>query len=188
MPWAGHNPGRIFWDDLTVPATGIRPGGGTFEPDIDVTLGGTLLYDGGRTEVAGLVCQFSHAWAEGTDIEPHVHWAKTTSASGNVLWRMEYRWSSIGEVMDSSWTTLDVTTTVSGTPDTDTAEKHLISEFGTIDCTGKSISDMMIIQISRIGGDASDTYAADARLLEFDIHFQRDFPGSFQEFIKDPAE
>ncbi len=37
---------------------------------------------------------------------------------------------------------------------------------------------MLIMQLSRIGADELDTYAADARLLEFDFHYEIDRPGS----------
>ena len=43
---------------------------------------------------------------------------------------------------------------------------------------------MLLIKLSRIGGDASDTYGADARLLEFDIHYQINTLGSELEFVK----
>lgn len=39
--------------------------------------------------------------------------------------------------------------------------------------------------MSSIGGDALDTYASDARLLELDIHYQSDGHGSERERAKD---
>lgn len=172
------------WDDLRFPATAINPPGQVSDPDVEAT-SGLLLFDGGGTELIYALAQMPHAWSEGTTVVPHVHWQKTTSAAGNVLWRCRYKMAPIGEVMDAAWTTLaDVTEPVDGTPDTDTADMHMISTFGDLDMTDKQISDCILFEISRIGG--SDTYGADARLLEFDIHYQIDASGSFYEFIKDP--
>ncbi len=81
-------------------------------------------------------------------------------------------------------TSSDVTSPVSGTPDNDTANEVLISSFDAIDMTDCRISCLIIWKLSRIGGDASDTYGADARLLELDFHYKTDSFGSVQEFTK----
>ena len=142
------------------------------------------LFAAGSSEIIFMLAQLPHCWAPGSDLKPHLHWQKTTSASGNVLWRFEYKWAPRAAVMDASFTAVDVSTPVAATPDNDTADEHLISAFGALSATGKEISDMLVIKLSRIGGDAADTYGADARLLEFDIHFQIDSFGSNQEFVK----
>jgi NAD(P)H-hydrate repair Nnr-like enzyme with NAD(P)H-hydrate epimerase domain len=43
---------------------------------------------------------------------------------------------------------------------------------------------MLLMTLSRVHNNAGDTYAADARLIEFDIHYQVISPGSRQEFVK----
>lgn len=161
-----------YWDDLRIPVTSLNPAGNASPPDVDQDLGGTLLFASNATEVIGFVIQLPHSYYAGTDLEPHVHWAKTTSASGNVQWQFDYKWAKIGEEIDSSWTTLTSSTPVAGTPDTDTANKHLITGFSSIDGTGASFSDMLICTLARDHDHESDTYGADARLLEIDIHFQ----------------
>ena len=103
----------------------------------------------------------------------------------DVYWQLQYRWAKIGEVMDASWTTIGASTVSTGTPDGDTANEHLITPLPTIDGTGAGISDMLICQLSRVHDNVADTYGADARLFEFDIHYQIDQPGSEQEFTKD---
>lgn len=165
------------YDDLRFPATAINPAGPASAPQADTSIPG-LLFDASQTEVVHMIAQMPHAWATGTDLNPHLHWQKTTSASGNVLWRFEYRWCDIGDVMDAAWTTIDSYTTVSGTPDNNTAGEHLITSFGNIAATGKGISAMLLMRLSRVGGSSDDTYGADARLLEFDIHYAVDGLGS----------
>ena len=172
------------WDDLRSPATAINPPGAASDPDVEATTG-LLLFRAGGTELIYVFQQMPHSWKEGSPIVPHVHWQKTTSAVGNVLWRMRYKMAPLAEVMDANWSVaVDVTTTVPGIPDTDTADYHMISSFGELDMTGKQISDCILYEISRIGGDVSDTYGADARLLEFDAHYQIDAAGSIHQFIK----
>jgi hypothetical protein len=171
------------WDDLRFPAVGINPPGLISDPGLDTT-NGCFLFDAAGTEAVVLSAQLPHAWNEGTSIVPHIHWQKTSSAVGNVLWRFEYKWAPINEVMDANFTPVDSDEVVDGTQDTNTANKHLITSFGELDCTGRQISDMLIIRVSRIGGDDLDTYDADARFLEFDIHYRIDAIGSAQQFRK----
>lgn len=172
------------WDDLRFPAQAINPPGGISDADVDPDTG-LLLYAGNGTEVAMGVAQMPHAWDEFTPINPHVHWQKTTSASGNVLWRLEYELVNNGEVAAMDYgTALDVSAAVHGTPDDNTANRVLISSFGDIDMTDMTISCLLFWKLSRIGGDALDTYAADARLVEFDIHYRVNAFGSQGRFTK----
>lgn len=175
----------VVWDDLRFPAQGINPPGNVSDPSVD-TATGLLLFSGSATNMIGGVAQMPHSWDEGSVIIPHVHWQKTTSAVGNVLWRFEYdTLVNPGEVSPLTYANqIDATTPVEGTPDNDTAGENLISSFGEVDTTDKLISVCILWKLSRIGGDVLDTYAADARLVEFDIHYQLDANGSFQQFRK----
>lgn len=173
---------KFPWDDLRFPATAINPPGVVSDPDWDVTKGG-WLFDATGTEVLFLLAQLPHGWYEGSDIVPHIHWEKTTAAAGAVLWRLEYQWLPLGEVRAAE-VTVNASVPVAALA-SDLADVHQITSFGHTSTTGKQISDMLVMKVSRIGGDAADTYAADARLLEFDIHYQNDSLGSIQEFIKE---
>lgn len=167
------------WDDLKVPAASINPPGAASDPDRDAT-DGTWLFDGGSTEVLFFQVQIPHSWEIGTPLSPHIHWVKTTSAAGTVKWRMNYRVAPIGQVF-SAWSADDDATLV--VDDNDTAESHALSAFTDIAWAGTGVSTMFLIKLSRIGGD--DTYAADAKMLEFDIHIKSDFPGgSISEYSK----
>lgn len=173
------------WDDQRFPAAAVNPPGLGSDPDFD-SLNGGWLFAAGSTELLFIAAQLPHAWKVGTDLEGHVHWQKTTSAGGNVLWRLSYKWAPKAAVMDVAFTDLDASTVISATPDNDTANEHLITDFADISGTGKGISDMLMMKIARIGGDGADTYGADARLLEFDIHYMltADQPGSASEYVK----
>ena len=166
-----------FTEDLRFPAQGINPPGAQSDPDRDST-DGTLLFDAGRTEVIAGVAQLPHAWKEGDIIEPHVHWCPTTANNGDVLWRLNYSIAGEGEVFPAS----SARSKLGAAPGA--LDVHLIDSFGDVVTTGKKISTIMKWTLSRIGGDAGDTYPDDARLLEFDIHYRVDRPGSRQRYVK----
>ena len=173
------------WDDLRVPVTGLNPTGQGAPPTVDTATSGTLLFNKAGLNQVGFVVQMPHDWLEGSDIYPHVHWAKTDGGdTGDVRWGLYVKHSAIGGVMDASSTTYFVDDVVVSTPDDGTTERHLISAFGPIDMSGKTISHMLVCTLARLGYHANDTYDADARLLEIDFHYQRDSFGSSQEFIK----
>lgn len=167
----------LVWDDFRFPANAFNPPGAVSDPDFDTTNGG-WLFDAAATQILFCAMQLPHGWEEGSVITPHVHWQKTVAGGGNVLWRFEYTWARIGEVMDTSFTVIDASVPITGTPDDKVVNRHLVTSFGDIVTTGGQISDMMMMKISRIGGDSADTYGSDARMLEFDIHIQLSAPGS----------
>jgi hypothetical protein len=180
----GNGPADVgVTDDLRFPASAINPLGQASDPDYDSALGG-WLFAANVEQVVSVMAQLPHAWKEGTAITPHVHWTKTTSTAGDVVWQLQYKLASIGEVIDANWTTLTEWQPVASTPDNDLTEEHLITSFGDVDMSGRHISDMVLMRLSRLGGDASDTYSGEARLLEFDLHILKDSLGSAQPFTK----
>jgi len=177
---------KTTWDDLRFPVSAINPPGLASDPDVDNT-NGYFLFDAAGTELVFLVAQLPHSYKPGSTLRPHLHWAKSTSAAGNVMWQLDYKWAKIGEVIDASFTTLSTTSAVAGTPDTNAAGKHLISSFGDISGAGAQLSDILVMKLSRIGGNAADTYGADAIMFEFDIHFESDISGSQNEYSRNDA-
>lgn len=168
-----------FWDDLKAPATAINPPGAEADPDVS-TATGLLLFDADATELCFIAMQMPHGWVQGSVIVPHVHWHKTTSAAGTVAWRLRYRYANPGAVL-SAWSD-PITATDTFISDDDTAEKHAISTFGDVQYTDGKISMMWVFELARVG--SGDTYAADAELLEFDVHYQISQPGSGQQWRK----
>jgi hypothetical protein len=166
------------WDDLRFPVSAVNPPGAASDPDVDAT-DGTLLFDASATELVFVQVQMPHKWKHGSFISPHVHWCKTTSAAGTVSWQLEYRWAEIGAVL-SAWSSADEATLQ--VSDGDTAEQHALSEFSEIIPPANRTSSMFLMKVSRVG--SSDTYGADAKLLEFDIHYKIDSRGSDTEYVK----
>lgn len=157
------------WDDLRFPAQGINPAGSPSPASIDnTTRPGTLLFASNSTQHIGGVAQIPHAWKRNSALRPHVHWAKTSSASGGVVWQFRYAVADIGSVIPAYSAWAGGTNAVS---DSDTADKHAITSFSEIDMTGLKESTIVLWEIRRKHDDAADDYGADARLLEFDIHY-----------------
>jgi hypothetical protein len=168
------------WDDLRFPASGLNPPGPTGAPGVDND-SGLLLFDASSTEITAGVAQMPHAWAEGSEVRPHVHWIQP--AAGNVLWRLEYKLiPAVAGTVPAAWTTISNATAVSTYPGSGNWVQ--ITALPAIDMTGFTLSAMIVFKLARVGGDALDTMTGDASLLEFDIHYQINSFGSQQEFVK----
>lgn len=160
----------LGWDDLRFPAQGINPAGAETAPTVDTaTYGGTLLFPTNATAVVAGVAQMPHAWQRGTSVNPHIHWAKTTSASGGVVWQFRYAVASFGQAFGAYTEWEDAGETA---PDNNTAHQHAIASWSEINLSTHKESCIILWQIRRKHDHASDTYAADARLFEFDIHYR----------------
>ena len=170
--------GNTFWDDLRFPSAGINPPGAASDPTLDTT-DGRWQFSASATNVLAMQVQMPHQWKEGSAIYPHVHWSPTSTNTGSVLWQIQYKIANVDGVFPGSWTTIQKLHAGSGVSDT-----HQIAAFDPITMTGYTLSCMMLVLLSRIGGDGTDTYTAVAKLNEFDIHFQIDGFGSDEEYTK----
>ena len=160
------------WEDLRFPATAINPAGAVTAMTFDTTNLGFAAMNSSSTQSIAIIAQMPHSWKVGSEIHPHIHWEPKSTDTGSVLWRLEYKWANINGNEPTDWTTLDVLD-----PGDGTAFKHQMVSFANISGTGKTISSILSIKISRVAGDATDTYNGEALLKEFDIHFEIDTLG-----------
>jgi hypothetical protein len=166
------------WDDLRFPAQGINPAGSAAPPSVNTT-DGTLEFSASATNVIAGIAQMPHSWKTGTSIEAHIHWSPTNTNTGNVYWRFEYEIQPINGVF-TGFTTANTLDAAIGVADT-----HQIHGLASIDASAiTTVSAIIKWKLSRIGGDATDTYNAVAKLLELDFHYQIDGFGSQEEFSK----
>lgn len=168
------------WDDLRFPAQGINPAGAAGPPTIDdVGYPGTLLFSGSAENNIAGIAQLPHRWKIGTDLKPHVHYSKTTSAPGGVVWQWRYAISNAGGIFPaySAWQSAEP-----AVPHSDTANKHAIDAFPALEMGTNRESCILLWQVRRAPADAGDTYAADVRFFEFDLHYQSDKNGTVAEF------
>ncbi len=173
------------WDDLRFPASHINPAGPISNPGTDPATG-MLDFSSVSDNVIAGVAQMPHAWEEGTNIRPHVHWCKTDNTAGNVKWELEYEVVNNGDVTPFTYANSnDNNATVNGTPDDDTQYRTLITSLGEIDMSGIEISGLVFWLLYRRPSDGTnDTYGNDARLIELDFHYKSDSLGSIGVFTK----
>lgn len=158
------------WDDLRFPAHGINPAGQTDAPAVDTaTFPGTLLFSTSAVNLIAGVAQMPHDWARGSELRPHLHWAKSTSASGGVVWEWCYAIADIGGTFGAYSAWIPATAVVA---DGNTANKHALDSFPSLAMTGYKESTMIAWQIRRNTAATADNYGAVARLFEFDFHYQ----------------
>ena len=169
--------GAVVFNDFRVPATTAKTGGSGVPSFSQVSaLGNIHQYHFGDVAVAGneqslyFNIQMPHTWKEGSSIYPHVHWMPSTTGSGTVRWGLEYTWVSIDGTFGPS-NTIYGEEAISGNQ-----HKHIMTAINSasMDPSGKEASSMILCRIFRNSSNALDTYAGDAILLEFDLHYQID--------------
>jgi len=173
------SPRIIRWGDVRVPVNSARVDPVQAPDWVSYKGGAVLAFDSGRQEKCSFVVQLPHGRVESSDIEPHVHWTVPNANSGNVVFRFTHSWASIHTAFPAE-TTDDVTVAVSGT-----ADYHDLTSFTAMTGGTKGLSSMIICSFSRMGADASDTYASDIYLLEFDFHVPFDDHGSINQYTKE---
>lgn len=123
--------------------------------------------------------QFPHSYEEGTNIRPHVHWVGEDNTAGNVVWKLTYSWANMLTVFPGE------TAIIIADANSLTANYHNYAVLPEITGTGKEISSMMLCSLRRNSNNILDTYTGkDAYLLEFDVHFLENTPGSKEELSK----
>lgn len=176
------------WDDLRIAGSSVRlgvtsPTLAAFGPSGDIR---ALRFDSGQHDEIYFEIQMPHAWKEGSNIYPHVHWSPVSTTTGNVVWSLDYTWANINGTFGAP-TTMNSDAAAAG----GVAWVHKLSTLkdgsgnAYIDGTGKTLSSMIMCRLHRNAGAGSDTLAADVAFLEFDIHFEVDSFGSDEEYIKD---
>ncbi len=76
------------WDDLRFPVTTLRINPANTNPDFNYTEVGYNFNDN-QDGVLYCIAQLPHAWKEGSEIHPHIHWLQTHSGTPN--WVLSYR-------------------------------------------------------------------------------------------------
>jgi hypothetical protein len=176
------NGSATVWNDLNIPGLAVRTQG-TADPALS-TFGSTtriFTFSGTTMNEVFFTVQLPHSYKEGSDIEPHVHWCPMTSPAStlNVRWGLDYQWQNNTDVFTATDTAV-LATGATGI----VGYKHLITSFGNITGTGKTISSILVCRLYRLPADAADTYTGAAGLLAIDFHFESDTLGSETEYGK----
>ena len=153
------------WGEIYVPAQSIRLPGVAGDPDVD-TSDASLLFDAAADEIMYTGMQVPRDRLSTGDMFFYVIWAKTTSAAGDVTWKLEYKVLSFNGVTSGTWTVLDTESTPMTTDD-DTAERVMATYLDGIDVTSLTNEQTLLFRITREGTNVADTYGADARFHAF---------------------
>ena len=179
------------WEDVRIiPGSFDKPG--ISDPSYvayDVNGGGTSTYltEWALNDIASFTLQMPHSYQEGEDVYIHLHWTPGPNGAGEngntVGWKIQYSWAN----MDSNFPTM-ATADLSDACD-GTNHKHQMTPEVQITGTGKTISNMLICNITRTDTGADDTWGGTGAgnlpmLLEVDLHFPINTVGSRQKLIK----
>lgn len=127
--------------------------------------------------------EMPHRYKEGSDFRIHIHWTPhsrgVTEDEKTVAWKVKLSIANINGTFPDS-TTYDLTDTCDGVND-----KHQKFLGTMIDGTGVTKSALILGRVYRDSGDSwTGTGANSPALLEADLHYQSDYPGSREELIK----
>ena len=163
------------FDDLLMPLVQGKQGQ-TDKPAWDATNLGYLFPQNDATQVLYLNCQIPHRWKVGSTIYPHVHFEQ--AANQVPVFKMDYKWASIGSAIPAGWTTYTmdqlVKTYTSGTI------HNIVNGAAGIAGTDMGISSVLKIKLYR--GD--NVYVGNVLATSIDIHIEIDSFGSDTEYSK----
>ena len=173
-----------FFDDLTFPASGINPPGLASDPTRS-TATGLLEFSGSQDNLLAGVAQMSHKWKEGTTLHPHLHLINPTANALVSRWKFEYNRGNVNGNYENAYGVYTTLATVSHT-NPNNVLKHALLDFGDLTMSGYGgVSCCILWKISRLANsDAADTDTSAIALVEFDIHYELDAPGSREELVK----
>lgn len=170
------------WDDLNFPALSLAKSANLAPTQGAILSSGGiqgLLFDGVNqvNEVYG-EGEVLHSYKTGSDLYPHVHWMPTTNDAGNVTWFLEYAVVDVNGVYGTP-TIISVTEAASGA-----AWTHQRADFNFIDGSNLVFGSHFEFRLYRNATAPTDTYAHNAALISFGIHYQLDSVGSVEIDVK----
>jgi len=175
-----YYPAKTNWDDLRFPISGLKVPSVATAPGIDLD-DGMALFETGKTTLVTGFAQIPHDWWEGRPMKPHVHFECMTDQPGNISMQLDYKIADIKGLYPEIWDTFSVVIPANLTPNL-----HDIFGSGSLPLTGYHLSAGIKFRIWRQGtfavGPFADTYLGDWKLLEYDLHYERDKVGSGLEY------
>ena len=162
------------WKDDNV--AGVSLGRGATPPDmVEYNSTGIFLpsFDGAATteQLFGTI-ELQHDYHEGEDITPHIHWMPVNANAGNVNWQLSYAVIEDGTAAPIVSGDLNTVVAAPGV-----AWQPARTDFAAISNANLRIGQQIAFRLFR-DPTASDTYASDAMLLTFGIHYPIDTIGS----------
>lgn len=115
-------------------------------------------------------------YIDGTELTPYVEWAPSSTNTGDVVWHITYDFASSGELWGTS--TVSLTTAGGGT-----ASARQVATFDNISGTGLAKGMTGLFKLSRVGGDAADTFTGTAIGISFGLKYRVQGVGHEVQFL-----
>jgi hypothetical protein len=171
-----HYSGR--WKDLIVPVVGL--GTSSAAPSPQAFLTSLSGYGFQRDDYLFGCFEIQHDYNEGSDLRIHIHWAPSSTNTGDVVWHFDYSYANVDDVMPAA-ARLTVIQAGAGAADT-----HQLAEFApVISGANRKIGCIVPFRLTRGSAGDGDTYTAAAIALNIGVHYECDSLGSNQLYIKD---
>jgi hypothetical protein len=173
----------VAWGELFVTPSAVRVNPVNTKPDYGTWLfpGQTYSFDASSAESLYFHVEVPHNHRTGTALHAHVHWAPSTTHTGDCAWKIAWM---VQDVNDTFAFTAGDTLSVRDAGD-GTANKHQYVELGEISMAGVSgVSAVLSGVLIRDAAMASDSFTGEAYYLDLGFHYQIDSFGSRWETLK----
>ena len=171
---------QLVYDDQQVNLGEVAGSGWFGSPGVDIVeyrSGSAIEFKNSTSNSykARFNAQLSHRYAEGEDIEFHIHIGNDGTSTGNVVFKLTYQWANMEGTYSSS-TSVSKTFAIDGTDG-----KHQMEEIiANITGTGKKISSILLCTLERDAGNANDTFSGSVYVIGLDFHLPINTEGSRQ--------
>lgn len=161
-----------IYKDLAVSGAGLNLDGSG--ASMATFVGSVLMpsFPDGSSNASYFGVELPNSYRDGTDLKPFLRWAPSSAAAGAVAWELEVASGGDGDAITTS-TTESATSTAPGV-----SHQVTRADFDDIDGDDLVRGSVLSCRLSRLGGAAGDTYAADAFALTVGFKYQSDGIGS----------
>lgn len=170
---------NLRWKDELTPLFAVKPSGAGNDPEWNETEEG-WEFNSNQDNKLALAWQVNHDHVQGGELRFHVHWYPLTTGTGNVAFRLDYKYAIFGAAFQSSWITGAVVTGAAG----GVLREHSITALLDLTIPNETSSALIKGRMWRLGSNAGDTYGGDIIMESLDFHYQPDGFGSYGEYDK----
>lgn len=169
------------WDDVYPSSVTVGVGGTAPSFSVYASVFRAYEFTGGvSNKEMQIGYQLHHTYAEGTEIDPHLHlYIPNNGSGGTVIFDLAYEWADIDDEGSVSATTLQATVTL---PANSTVYKNKVVSWGEITGTGKGISSILMTKVTR--RQDLDTFSGSVWLKSADAHIKKNSLGSREKYTK----
>ena len=160
------------YDDIIISASNLHPGSSAPAFVEFVAPVHTMSFVNANTDMAYGSFEIPHDYKEGSAIEIHLHWAPSSTDTGDCVWKFNGVWAGMEQGAFVALPDGELTATDAGGG---VAKAHQYASFGSIAGTNHKIGDIIAFELKRPAGDG---FTGDAFLLSIGAHYQIDTMGS----------